>query len=332
MSCAELIVNKLKEKHTKNNLDVAFICYNASMWDSLESVYLLVKDKWNVEVICPYYIKGQEITTDVDLMPKLDHNPTTTLTKEHYDIIFNNNPYDDGNLVTRIIPTYWNVKLAKICDTLVFIPYFCNPHGIEENIVLTNGFFCSNMVIVDTEEVKTYCCKVMNKFCKEQMGKDLDFSEKIFAFGSPKYDKVLNDKKENYIIPSNWKDIIGDRKIILLNTSLKPFLQNPNKIEDLKYILNRYKNDPNYVIWWRPHPLMRATIENLCPNKLEDYDFIVKWALESNCIIYDDTSDLHRAITLSDLSIMDISSVMYLYEKTGKRMVLMDDYIKNKNL
>lgn len=329
MSCAELIINKLKEKYKGDTkLDVAFICYNASMWDSLGSVYLLVKDIWNVEIVCPYYIKGKELTTDIDYM---SYDCSTTLKKDYYDIIFNNNPYDDNNYVTKLNKNYWNTNLAKICDTLVLVPYFCNSDEIDENIVLTNGFFVADLVIVDSEKVKQYCCETLHNFFL-QFGQDYDFSGKIFAFGSPKYDAVIKDKKENYTIPTEWVNIISNRKIILFNTSLKPFLENSNKLEDIKYILNRFKNDPNYVIWWRPHPLLRETIINLRPEKLEEYDEIVEWVKESNCAIFDNTSDLHRSIAVSDLTITDKSSVAYLYEKTGKPITFMDEYIKNKNL
>ncbi len=329
MTCAELTINKLKEKYTDDRkLDVAFICYNASMWDSLESVYLLAEEMWNVEVVCPFYMSGKSIKSDVYDMPS-GVRCSTALVKEHYDIIFNNNPYDDRNLVTRLQTDYWNTSLAEKCDTLVMIPYFCNPNEVEENIVLSNGYLVADLVIVDSEKVREYCCDVLHKFFLER-GRDLDFHEKIFAFGSPKYDKIDNDIF--FELPKEWNDIIADRKVILLNTSLKPFLQNPNKINDIRYVLNRFKNNSEYVVLWRPHPLMISTIENLRPNQINDYLDIVEWVKETKCAIYDDSSDLYRAIVLSDLMISDESSLIYIYEKTNKPINMLDDFIKEKNL
>ncbi len=57
MTCAEQIINKIEPLYKQR---VGFICYNASMWDSLESVYLLAKKKgWKIDIIAPYYRKGE---------------------------------------------------------------------------------------------------------------------------------------------------------------------------------------------------------------------------------------------------------------------------------
>lgn len=327
MTCAERIINKIEHLY-KNR--VAFVCYNASMWDSLESVYLLAKEKgWKIDLYAPYYLKGNSTATDKKQLKKLvKKNIKTRLTKDiHYDIIFNNNPYDDGNLVTRLDSNFYNKNLVNICDYLIFIPYASTPTYYDDNAVVFNGVLCSDMVVVENEFQKERSCKVLHDFFLENMGRDLDFSGKYFVFGSPKYDKIVTDTKENHKLPRKWKKLIGNKQIVVLNTSLKPFLNDPEHLIKIGKVIDKYYNNENYILWWRPHPLMIATIERLRPNLLDSYLNLVKWYKKNNVGIYDDTEDLHRSILYSDLCISDKSSVTFLYEKINKKLIFLNDFV-----
>lgn len=60
------------------------------------------------------------------------------------------------------------------------------------------------------------------------------------------------------------------------------------------------------------------------PELLEQYQEIVREYKAGDWGIYDDTPDLHRAIALSDAYYGDQSSLVELYQVTGKPIMLQD--------
>ncbi|HBI62772.1 MAG TPA: hypothetical protein DDY31_16460, partial [Lachnospiraceae bacterium] len=73
---------------------------------------------------------------------------------------------------------------------------------------------------------------------------------------------------------------------------------------------------------WRPHPLFASTIEAMRPELREEYREIVERYREDGWGIYDDSSDMDRAVEISDAYYGDGSSVVQLYQKTGKAIML----------
>ena len=71
------------------------------------------------------------------------------------------------------------------------------------------------------------------------------------------------------------------------------------------------------ALLWRPHPLIRATIESMRPQLWEEYEKIVRQYREEGWGIYDDTADVDRAVAMCDGYYGDGSSVVQLCQKTG---------------
>ena len=60
------------------------------------------------------------------------------------------------------------------------------------------------------------------------------------------------------------------------------------------------------------------------PDLMEEYYDIVEKYKKEGWGIYDDTSDLHRAIAISDAYYGDPSSLVELYRMTGKAIMIQD--------
>ena len=58
------------------------------------------------------------------------------------------------------------------------------------------------------------------------------------------------------------------------------------------------------------------------PQLWVEYEKLVKWYKEEGWGIYDDTSDVDRAVVLSDGYYGDFSSVVQVYQKTGKPVMI----------
>ena len=93
-------------------------------------------------------------------------------------------------------------------------------------------------------------------------------------------------------------------------------------LEKVRSVLATFKAQQDVVLWWRPHPLLRPTFESMHPELLEEYDKIVSDYRREQWGIYDDTAELERAVAWTDGYYGDMSSVVQLYEKNRKCILI----------
>lgn len=336
------------ENSVKNDIpvrkEIAFFPYKASMWDSLESVYLTAKEDPDCDVYCvpiPYYdrkpdrslgelhYEGREYPKNIEVIDW----QTYSFEERKPDTIYIHNPYDDYNLVTCVHPRFFASNLKKYTEELVYIPYFVLDEIEPDDQARINGMkhFCflpgvfyADKVIVQSEKMKEIYINEYIKSAKEQgiPGKHTDrkyLEEKILGLGSPKFDKVQNTKKEDLDIPEEWLKIIEKpdgswKKIIFYNTSIAALLENNEKmLEKMKHVFKIFEEYKDEVaLLWRPHPLIKTTVESMRPRLWAEYDKLVNQYRLEGWGIYDDTADMNRAIALSDAYYGDGSSVVQL--------------------
>lgn len=336
------IEEKIRFQLPDEKKEIVFLPYKAAMWDSLESVWKAAKE----DETCDAYVIP---------IPYFDRNPDGSLGQMHYEgdqypsyvpitswemydiegrhpeVIFIHNPYDDSNYVTSVHPAFYSVRLKDYTDMLVYIPYFvATAHQVQEHLCTVPGVFYADRVIVEDEEIRKFYIQQFHKYeeerhCKGMFGKA---EEKILALGSPKFDKVLSTRREDVQVPPEWEQLIfrkdGTRKkVVLYNTTLDSLLKKETFIEKIRSVLRIfYENKDDIVLLWRPHPLNMATMQSMRPEKLAAYQKVIEDYRMAGYGIYDDTADLHRAIALSDAYYGDWSSVVSLYEKTGKPIMI----------
>jgi hypothetical protein len=78
------------------------------------------------------------------------------------------------------------------------------------------------------------------------------------------------------------------------------------------------------MLWWRPHPLERATITSMVPDIEVLYSEYVERAGRSDRVIVDTSMDLQRAIHNTHAYYGHWSSVVGLFGFTGKPIVIHD--------
>lgn len=341
MSQILIIENSILNDIEADQLEVVFLPYKASMWDSMESVWLAAKDdpKCDVYVIpIPYYDVNQDnslgrMNYEGNQFP--DYVPITdwrkyNIQESHPDVIYIHNPYDETNYVTRVHPAYYSKVLKRLTNMLVYIPYFVVFDHMPEEFCLLPGSIYANKVIVQSEEVKNTYIKVFDEFEKKnnRIGLLGNYKEKFLALGSPKFDKVINSRREDYQLPQEWADLIeqqdgGRKKVVLYNTSIKCILKdNEQYIKKLKNVMSIFKERTDVVLLWRPHPLSIATYQRMRPALLQEYLNIVEKYRQEGWGIYDDSSDMNRAIAISDAYYGDGSSLVALYQCTGKPVII----------
>ena len=346
------------ENSVKNDIsihkEVVFFPYKASMWDSLESVYLAAKEDPDCTAYCvpiPYYdrnsdgslgqmhYEGREYPKNIEVIDWQTYN----LEERKPDAIYIHNPYDECNFVTCVHPRYFAKNLKKYTEKLVYIPYFVlgeiepdDEKAIEDmkHFCFLPGTIYADKVIVQSEKMKQI---YVNEYLKEAKlrgltGNHIDkkaLDEKFLGLGSPKFDKVNATKKDDIEVPAEWLKVIEKpdgswKKIIFYNTGIAALLENEEKmLEKIKYAFEVFKeNMDDVALLWRPHPLIPNTIKSMKPHLWAEYESIVNEYKSQEWGIYDDTADLDRAIAISDAYYGDGSSVVQLCQETGMPVMI----------
>lgn len=333
------IESSVQSELRQSKIEIAFFPYKASMWDSCESVWMAARN----DPQCDAYVVP---------IPYFDRNPDGALGQMHYegdqypdyvpivdwqsynleerrpDIVVTINPYDDRNLVTMVHPNYFNRKLKDLTDLLVYIPYFVSLDDVEEHFCTCAGVLHADRVIVQSDKIRQTYIRVLKQYeqANQCVGHFGNVEEKIVALGSPKFDKVVNTKREDCHIPDEWRKLIerpdGTRKkVVLYNTSIASLLTGNEKVlNKLRDVFDSFGKRDDVVLLWRPHPLSQSTYQSMRPQLLKEYERIVQHYKQQQIGIFDDSADLHRAIAISDAYYGDMGSLVALYACTGKPM------------
>lgn len=135
--------------------------------------------------------------------------------------------------------------------------------------------------------------------------------------------------EENRIFPDNWKEVVRGKKVILYNTGVSSLLGGREKrIEKMKWVFQTFKEHPEVVLWWRPHPLELSTLQSMLPELEEQYMAVKQQYIEENIGVLDESVDLNRAIAISDAYYGAWSSVTELYRAAGKPVLFENNRIK----
>lgn len=314
-------------------MEVVFLPYKVSMWDSLESIWKAADEDSGCDayvIPIPYYDRDQDGSVreehyEGSLYP--DYVPVTdykeyNIAERRPDVIFIHNPYDEYNRVTCVHPYFFSDHLKKYTDKLVYVPYFVVPGAIPDHFVLTPGVLHADLVFVQNQQIREQYIQILMDNTDYQSKQFLE--EKIVAMGSPKTDKIIISQKNADRIPNAWKEAIGKRKVCFFNTNVNLILNNNDYfVENLNRIFSifqKYKND--FVLLWREHPLTMETLKSMRPKLLEDYIAIKEKFLKNGWGILDETSDPHMAMAASDCYFGAGGSLVTIYSVTGKPMMV----------
>lgn len=342
-----LVIKAHMEKEIPDRLEVVFLPYKASLWNSLEGFYMAAREEKECDVYCvpiPYYDLNQdrsfgEMHDEQQKYPKdieITDWQTYPLKERKPDVIFIHNPYDDWNQVTSVEPRFYAQNLRNYTEKLVYVPSFVldeiepdNRPAIEnmKHFCFLPGTVYADRVIVQSEGMKQIYIDEYIKAAQER-GIEADreqLEERFVGSGYPKYEKERNVLREELEIPEEWMKVIQKpdgswKKIVLYNAGIAPFLSHEDKmLRKIKSVLALFKeNKDEVILLWRPHPSLENTMKSMRPGFLEEYREIVKQYQEEGMGIYDDTPDMERAVALSDAYYGDESSMVWMYQKAGK--------------
>ena len=338
------IINNACTELNPDKIEVAFFPYKASMADSLETIYIAAKadsqcdaywipipyfDRKANGVLGEIYYEGMKYPDYLEITDWQNYD----VAERHPDIVFIHNPYDGYNYVTSVHPNYYSAALKKCTDLLVYVDYGI-PYSLPKNPglcitankinILPYQINC-DLIIAYSDECAE--CGRLAFTLSTQLKKTFNkhhVKEKVVPLGSAKFDKVLRARKEDYSLPNCWNRLIGNKKVLLFNTSLSELLHNGEKsLAQIVSVIKALSKRDDIVLWWRPHPLTESAINSMRPELAEKYAAIIKDYKRDKFGIFDCTEDVHRAIAYSDGCLTNYSSLMYLYLATGKPFTLL---------
>ena len=305
--------------------EAVFLPYKASMWDSLESIWLAADadpdcDAYVIPI--PYYDKnpgGSFARIHYEGKDYPDYVPVTNyaafnLEEHHPDMIYIHNPFDDGNTVTSVHPNYYSDRLKEYTDCLVYVPYWATTGKMSEAQAMCRAYLYADYIVVQNKEIISQFDKHIPR-------------EKFLPFGSPKFDRVIRLCENPPAPPAEWKEKMEGKRVYFYNTSLAGMLVDTGKfLQKMAYVFNTFKEVKDACILWRPHPLMESTFESM----RQEYQFVYAMLRDAfigeGIGIYDTTSDIEQTIAQCDAYIGDAgTSVISLFGVSGKPLYILNN-------
>lgn len=323
-------ITKSVEDDIPERLEILFLPYKASMWDSLESIWKAAYTDENCDayvVPIPYYdrnpdgtmgkyhYEGMEFPAYVPVTSYFEYD----LKKRRPDIIYIHNPYDDRNLVTSVDSAYYSFVLKKYTDLLVYVSYYCTAGGMSEAQASCPVYYNADYIIIQAEKYR--------KFFDPALPYD-----KLQPLGSPKFDRIVHICNNPPEPPVEWKEKIQGKKVYFYNTSLQGMLGDTQAfLKKMRYVFECFIEKEDVCLLWRPHPLLESSMETMRARFKPLYDTLKAFFIEHDLGIYDDTPDMTSTIALCDAYIGDSgTSVTSLFGIAGKPLFILDNNIDSK--
>lgn len=320
-------------------LEIVFLPYKASMWDSFESVWRAADADPN----CDAYVIP---------IPYYDRNPDGSLGKFFYeggkfpenvpvvrydsydfenrrpDAVFIHNGYDSYNYITSVHPSFYTTQIKKFTEALLYIPYFISVHSVSESMCTVPGCWNADRVFLQSENIRREYISAFRKL-RPPAGFLENFEKKFIALGSPKFDKAILSRPEEFALPGQWEKLLKNsggtsKKIVLYNTTVTAMLQGNEKyLLKLRMALEAFRSRSDVVLWWRPHPLSESTFRSMRPHLLPEFLRIAEDYRQGGWGIFDNTADVDRAVAYADYYYGDAGSALQAsFQAAGKPVML----------
>lgn len=310
-----------------NTLEVVFFPYKASMWDSLESIWLAFKEKPNCHaavVPIPYVDRNpdgsvkeehyeiNQYPTEIPVIDYHDYN----LDDEQPDIAFIHNPYDGNNLVTSVHPNYYSYNLKQKVGKLVYVPYLALGGNLDKNASDFSAYHHVDYIVTQTPN--------------HRLSFPLSLPEDMFLpFGSPKFDAIIEKCKSPKPVPDAWKQRMYGKKVFFYNTSIRCAINEPEDyLKKMGEVFKAFAEHKEVCLVWRPHPLLEATFDSMLPEYAEVYRKLRRLYISQEIGIYDDTPCMEDTISWCDAYIGDLgTTVVSSFSMAGKPIYVLNNLI-----
>lgn len=194
-------IEKSVQQDIKERSVAVFFPYKASKWEFFESAWKKVNEdpEFDVYVVpIPYYEKNLDGTLG-EMHFDMEKYPEYVSVTDYRDfdigmycpdIIFIQNPYDEFNFSTSVLPSFYSKNLKKFTKQLIYIPCFVVDEIApdDERSIISMEYYCivpgvvnADRVIVQSENMRQAYIKALTKWAGEDTR--AVWEEKIFGQG-----------------------------------------------------------------------------------------------------------------------------------------------------
>ncbi len=314
----------------ENTIEMVFFPYKASMWDSLESIWIAASEDPRVHAVVvpiPYVDRNpdgsvKEEHYEINLYPKevpvVDYHDYN-LDEEKPDVAFIHNPYDGDNLVTSVHPHYYSYNLKPKVGKLVYVPYFALPGNLDNNYSDFSAYHHVDYIVTQTKEHrKSFPANLPD--------------EMFLPFGSPKFDAIIRKCKNPKPIPEAWKSKMEGKRVFFYNTSIRCAINEPEHyLKKMGEVFKTFAGREDVCLVWRPHPLLEATFDSMLPEYASVFRRLRELYIQQKIGIYDDTPCMEDTISWCNAYLGDMgSSVVSSFAMAGKPIYILNNQMHGK--
>ena len=314
-------------KHIHEKIEVVFLPYKVSMWDSLESVWKTADSDPDCDayvIPIPYYDRNSDKSLGMEHYEGHQYPEDVPVT--HYndydfegrrpDMIFFHNPYDQFNNMTSVHPFFYSKNLKSFTDMLVYIPYYATSGGMSVDRGCMLSYYYADYIIIQSEKYR--------KFFDPNLPE-----EKLLPLGSPKFDKIIRLCNNPPEPPTEWKKKMAGKKVFFYNVGINGLLADARMfLSKMEYVFRCFADCKDACLIWRPHPLLETAFASMRAEYKPGYEKLKQYFLENDLGIYDDTPEIESTIALCDAYIgITGSSVTSLFGMAGKPVFILNNGI-----
>jgi len=335
------IENSVNKELIATKLEMAFITYRAAQSDAIESIYFAAKEDPDCNaywIPVPYYeyeeeewdgkSKDRKRTRELFEGAEYYSEKFECIDYKEYDIkarkpdaAFSFALWDETSYMMEVHPDYLFKNLQNNAGVSVAVPYYLlddyasDADKTDEELIaimkkvhknsgmhyrklaVRPGYVYSDKVIMPTETANRRY-KLSFKGNVKGFGKA---DEKYVAMGSPKIEKIVKATREDYPLPQEWLEMIGDKKVILCSHTVGDISgRGMQIIKKMTEMFEMFAERDDVVLWWRPHPLIETSLRAKDPMLAENYRQTIDAYKRLGIGIFDDTTEYHRSLAWAD--------------------------------
>lgn len=335
------------QKDILERKEVVFLPYKASQWEYMQSVWQAATEDETCDVYVipiPYFYKEydgalRDMQYEAEQFPgnvKIVRYDAFDFELHYPEMIFIQNPYDEFDPVISVHTFFYSANLKNYTGQLIYIPPFVLEEFTQESYreYYNMQYYCTvpgvvnaDKVIVQSENMKQLYVEKLTEFAGEDT-RQL-WEEKILGLGSPKEDIGDFLQDDDAELPEEWrsfmeKDDGSRKKVVLYYTGLSSFIQYRERmIAKAKEVFRVFsENRENIAVLWKPHPLIKTTLEQSEPALYQEYCLLEREFLEKAVGILDESSEDEQAAAVCDAYYGDASPLAQMCRNAGKPVMM----------
>lgn len=292
LSSPTLVENPADEAGQLPKVRILFLPYQASMWDSMASIWRAAMKDPNADVrVMPLPYDHLDSSGFVlqrcagEVLPAevaVEHSDTFDIRAFAPDIVYVHNLYDGSNSVTRVLPRFHSRELRRYTRLLVYVPYYIAGGRFPVEQRRQSGYPNADII---TLQVPDHVEALPS-----------EFRSRALVVGTPKADAVLDS-----CLPFDARPRSGASVTVLMTTSITELLRDGQGV--LRYvdqIFDFCADRPDIHVIWRPHPLLASTILAMTPGLAPGYARLLRRADESQQVTIDLRPSYASALSAAD--------------------------------